>query len=553
MEKIKLKVCSTSFLNPKNKYWNYLKENYRLNFSEINDWSDLLTKSQEKENIFAIIFMQDLYDNFEDEKEIENFFNLFSKLLKHRLSKSNSRIFLCISKFTFKNLFDSKNLIDNLSYIYFNFLLKIYRIRKNFDNLIFVDIDDNLALEGFINNFDFRNWYAASCRLSYNGMKNLIKVIEDLTLKLKHSPCKVLVLDCDNTLWGGVVAEDGVESINYGEDGIGKIYYDFQKEIRKLKKNGILLALSSKNNEVDVIEAFKKRKMLLKLDDFISIQINWQDKYKSILKISKDLNLSLEDIAFWDDNPLERSQMKKMLREVQTIDVPSELYLWPKFIKKNNLFSKFTISLEDKEKHQQYKIRSSFLKDLDYSKNKTNHLKTIKLNPKKILIDDSNLARAEQLTLKTNQFNLTTKRYSKSEISLLNKDINFNIFLVHLNDIYGDHGIVAMVVLKKVNSEIVLIDSFLMSCRVLGRYLDYWIMHEIYKIAKKKKFKYIIGNYIETKKNILTKDFYKKFNFSKFQYDDLSKYKEFKCKEGKFYIVKINEIKNDFLKIYAKD
>ena len=214
-----------------------------------------------------------------------------------------------------------------------------------------------------------------------------------------------------------------------------------------------------------------------------------------------------------------------MIKEVDTIDVAKSVYEWPWFLKTSDLFSKFKLTRDDLKKKEQYKKRSILEKEIKQSENKKEYLKSIKLLPKRVKIDSTNILRAEQLTNKTNQFNLTTKRYSQEEILSVVK-INTNLsFMVQLNDIYGDHGIVGLIILKELEKKYLLIDTFLMSCRVFGRYLENWILNEIFKIANDNNFKFIIGNYIETKKNAVVKNFFNSNNFQKLDDEILKKLK----------------------------
>ena len=210
---------------------------------------------------------------------------------------------------------------------------------------------------------------------------------------------------------------------------------------------------------------------------------------------------------------LKRDHVRSMVKEVHTIEVPKSIYNWPNFIKASDLFSKFKLTKDDIEKKALYERKSLFDKEFSKTDNKKSYLKSIKLAPKKIKIDSSNILRAEQLANKTNQFNLTTKRYSQDEIMATIK-INANLsFMVKLNDIYGDHGIVGLIVLKELEKKYLFIETFLMSCRVFGRYLESWMLSKIFELARQNKLKFIIGHYFETEKNIVVKNFYSSNNF----------------------------------------
>jgi len=323
------------------------------------------------------------------------------------------------------------------------------------------------------------------------------------------------VLDCDNTLWGGVVGEDGVKGLKLGQDGDGKAYQDFQRAVKFHQKNGIILALNSKNNDRDVWEVFSNHKeMILKKKDIISSKINWNEKFDNLIAISKELDLNLDSFVFWDDNPIEREKVKKNLPQVDVIDVAHDVNQWATQLYTLDQFAKLVVTKEDLKKTNQYKSRTKFLKAINSSKNEIEYLKSIKLKPKILKINKYNLSRAEQLCMKTNQFNLRTARYKANEIQHLSKKMQNIVFLTNLEDIYGNHGIISLVIVKKIDNEIAFLDTFLMSCRILGRHLESWIINETIQKCKQKGYKILISEHIPTQKNLMAKNFTSKNGFT---------------------------------------
>ena len=336
-----------------------------------------------------------------------------------------------------------------------------------------------------------------------------------------------------------------------GQDGEGKIFLDFQKAIKKINNDGFLISLCSKNNEKDVFEIFNNHSsMVLKQKDLTNPKINWKKKSQNILSISKELNLSLDSIVFWDDNPFERAEVKRNLKEVNVIDVPKETYLWPEMILDLDLLSKINITKEDLKKNRQYNIRSKFIADKKNTIDDKNYLKTISLKPKLVNINKSNISRAEQMCQKTNQFNLRSIRYNLADIQKLSKDKNYLILLISLKDLYGDHGIISLLSLRIINNEIIFIENFLMSCRILGRYLESWIINEIVKICENNKFKYIIGEYVRSDKNELVKEIYTQNNFNPIEKNDYLKKYANKSNIKNNYFFEINKNKVPNLEIY---
>ena len=343
----------------------------------------------------------------------------------------------------------------------------------------------------------------------------------------------------DDKSFGIFTIWDGIKSILLGQDGIGKAFVDFQKNIKKLLDKGVILCIASKNNYSDVLDVFKKHpEMQINQKDIILFKVNWKEKYLNLLEISKDLNVGLDSIVFWDDNPFERQKMRAELPDVCTIEPNKEVIYWPEQLNKLELFTNFKETNEDKKKLYQYKIRSKFIVERNNAQNELMYLKKIKLKAKKINIQKGNISRASQMTQKTNQFNLSTKRYSTSDIQIINKDKKKKVSLFKISDIYGDHGIVGMFILKEKNKNSIYLDTFLLSCRVFGRYLETWMLNSIKNTYPRNVN--IYAEYIPTKKNILVKDFLDNHNF------ELIK----KNKKTSLYKIKSYNIKSEIMKIY---
>ena len=278
--------------------------------------------------------------------------------------------------------------------------------------------------------------------------------------------------------------------------------------------------------------------MQLKEKDIISFKVNWKEKHLNLLEISKDLDIGLDSMVFWDDNPFERQKMRAALPDVFTIEPEQDVIYWADQLNKLELFFNFKITDEDKKKQYQYKIRSKFVEGKNNAQNEITYLKKIKLKAKKINLLKGNISRASQMTQKTNQFNLSTKRYSILDIQKIDNNKNNRISLFQISDIYGDHGIVGMFILKEKNKNTIFIDTFLLSCRVLGRYLETWMLHSIKK--KYGKNVDIYAEYIPTEKNILAKKFLENHNFKLVK----------KNKKTSLYKIKGYNINSEVMKIY---
>ena len=551
-------ISGTSFLLPKNEVWSVLGPTNKIIFSNYGDWRSPIKKCKKNEYLVFVVFISDLYgissaSNKNDSKAVLDLVKVFLKTVEQHLKKLSSPTIVTISSWRPESII---RLVGNKNYSekIYNILTKGLNVLKtSYPNLYLFDLDKQLGYQGLAKAFDNRNWYLAHCRLSMNGLNTLAQCLAKIIERIKSPAKKVLVLDCDNTLWGGVVSEDGLSGITLGQDGLGSAFVDFQYVAKRLKREGILLALCSKNNEEDVWEVFQKHQsMILKKNDIAAHKINWKDKVQNLIELSSELNLDLNSFVFWDDNPLERDKIKKTIPQVLTVEPSKNVTEWPEHLAGMNCFAKFNITNEDKKKTNQYRMRAKFTKDIKKEIDEVSFLKSIKLKANAIPINESTIKRASQLSMKTNQFNLRTVRYAESEIEKLYN--NENSFLVNLNDVYGDHGLVGLICAKTIDTKFIFLENFLMSCRVLGRHLEAWMFNKIVQNAKKNNYEYIIAEYIPTKKNVIAKkclhehgfDLITDFNNKNLEKINLKNY----VKNGKVYIASVKEIKIPFVEVY---
>lgn len=329
---------------------------------------------------------------------------------------------------------------------------------------------------------------------------------------------KVIVLDLDNTLWGGILGDDGYNGINLDiNDPIAEGFLNFQKIILNYKESGIILAVSSKNFEENVKNVFDKNsKMILKKKDISVFKCNWENKAKSIQEISNILNLNLDSFIFLDDNPMERNLVRKFLPTVTVPELPEDPVNFTKFISIASYFNKDTITNEDRKRTDDYisnfKRVESKVTYNDYNK----YLKSLGMIATFRIFEKNNLDRIFQLIMRSNQFNLTTKRYNEKKILDFISHKNYFPIMVELKDNFGDNGIISLIILN-FNKKYCEIDTWIMSCRVLERGLEKAIMKIILDVCKKKSIQKIVGKYIQTEKNDLVKYHYDKLNFKKIE------------------------------------
>jgi FkbH-like protein len=324
---------------------------------------------------------------------------------------------------------------------------------------------------------------------------------------------KCIVLDLDNTLWGGIIGEDGIEGIKLGPTPEGSPFWEFQKHLLALFNRGIILAVNSKNNSQDALKAIKKHPyMVLKEKHFASIQINWNDKISNIETIAKEINIGIDSMVFFDDDPLNREMVRESLPGVLVPELPQDASFYSKTLHQINDFNTLQLTEEDKKRGSIYAAQRKRSEFKSSARNLTNYLQSLNI---KITIEKPNqfnIPRIAQLTQKTNQFNVTTKRYSQLEIENMSKSQNKIIVAIKVEDKFGDNGLTGVAIIEK-NQNHWDIDSFLLSCRIIGRKVENSLLAYIIKQAKTSGVKKITGTFIPTQKNLPAKNFFEENGF----------------------------------------
>ena len=547
-----LYISSSSFVIPQNKSWNGLSEIRQVSFGEYGDWSNSLGQDKDHHELALILFIDDFVGSRAlTRDEGLDIFQGFLHLLQHRLKRSSSLTIVGIASLDDSNAIVNSKKLTIKRYLQFALCNAIEDMAINYSHLHMINLDSQFGLHGLEKIIDPRNWYFAHCRISNNGLKISANAIRDILLRYELPPAKVLLLDCDNTIWGGIVGEDGVGGLFIGQDGLGQIFTDFQIEIKKIANQGAILCLVSKNNEADVWEVFDNHSdMILSREDITAWKINWNEKGNNIRELAQELNLSPDSFVFWDDNPLERDKASSLVPEMHTVNVPKNIYDWPNCLRTLHDFSKPLITKDDLKKGEQYAMRASFVRDSNIVMDESQYLKSIHLKAVAKNINDSNISRAAQMCSKTNQFNLRTIRYTEREIrSIIEKNTDF-CFLTHLSDSYGDHGSVGLVILREINEEIIFIDTLLISCRVLGRHLEEWIMNQIIKIATQSGYKKILGELKYSDKNTVCHNLFIDHNFMKISEDDSSFFEAIIGETDELYLAALDDIKLDYIGVY---
>ena len=328
----------------------------------------------------------------------------------------------------------------------------------------------------------------------------------------KTSPKKCIVLDLDNTLWGGVIGEDGLSGIALGDEFPGRAFRDFQRYLMHLKSKGVMLAVASKNNPADALEVFDKHDaMVLNRRDIVAFEINWNAKVDSIKRIAEKLNIGPDALVFVDDNAKEIGEVQERLPAVTCLLVPEELAELPSLLANTDLFDTLQVTDEDR-KRTEMMASDQQRSQIQETMSEEDFRKSLKLKIDIFAAEKQHLARITQLVNKTNQFNLTTIRRTQDEIEKLVASPDTLVLGMDISDKYGDYGLVGAAILNK-NGSIAEIDTLLMSCRVLGRGAEETFIAQLAAAAASLGCTTLRGQYIPTAKNDMVKDLYPRFKF----------------------------------------
>jgi len=327
---------------------------------------------------------------------------------------------------------------------------------------------------------------------------------------------KCLILDLDNTLWGGIIGDDGMENIQLGTLGIGKAFTEFQGWIKKLKNRGIILAVCSKNTESIAREPFEKHPdMVIRMEDIAVFVANWENKADNIRRIQSILNIGFDSMVFLDDNPFERNIVRENIPGITVPELPEDPADYLEYLYNLNLFETISFSNEDAERTKLYQVeaeRTSLSKSFT---NEEDFLKNLEMVSVVESFNRFNIPRVAQLSQRSNQFNLRTARYTETDIELLSSSMDHFTFSFTLKDKFGDNGMICVVILEKEKVDTLFISAWFMSCRVLKRGMENFVLNTISDFAKEKNFKFIKGEYRPTAKNEMVKDHYKSLGFEK--------------------------------------
>jgi FkbH-like protein len=350
--------------------------------------------------------------------------------------------------------------------------------------------------------------------VSVDTLPYLAQYVVQIIAALQGNFKKCIILDLDDTIWGGIIGDDGIENIQIGQLGIGKAFTEFQYWIKKLQQRGIIIAVCSKNTEAIAKEPFEKHpEMVLKLADIAVFIANWDSKVNNICKIQRILNIGFDSMVFLDDNPFERNIVRDSIPQITVPELPEDPALYLDYLYKLNLFETVSYSIEDTKRTQHYKKEVERVFFQERFANEGEFLKNLNMLSEVKPFDKFSIPRVTQLSQRSNQFNLRTIRYMEDDIERITKSENYFTLSFTLEDKFGDNGLISAIILEKRDAGTLFIETWFMSCRVLNRSVESFVLNEIVKLAKNNDYSTILGEYIPTAKNEIVRDLYKNLGF----------------------------------------
>ena len=389
---------------------------------------------------------------------------------------------------------------------------KFYEYAEKHENFYINDINYLSSCYGLDRWSNQQHWHMYKYCCEISAISELAGSVAKIIKALYGKNKKGLVLDLDNTIWGGCIGEDGLEGITLGnEDSIGALYCEFQSYLKELSERGVLLSINSKNDLSNVEKGFTHPDAILAFEDFIVVKANWMPKDENFESIAKELNLLPESLVFTDDNPAERNIVKSQFPGVETPNL-EKVEEYVRMIDKAGYFEAVNLSKDDVERNVMYKQNSQRLALQKQFSDYTEYLCSLQMVGEVNAFSSMYITRITQLINKTNQFNLTAKRYSQAEINEMASDNKFITLYGRLRDKFGDNGIVSVIIGRKECHELH-IDLWVMSCRVFKRGFEYAMIDTLIEKCYRQGIIMIHGYYIPTEKNSLVATLYKKMGF----------------------------------------
>lgn len=381
-------------------------------------------------------------------------------------------------------------------------------------NVFLIDLAEIQARLGRDRFHSDRLYYIAKMPIATDALPAVAETVLATVKALDGRLKKCAVLDLDNTLWGGVIGDDGMDGIQIGELGQGHAFSDLQRWLKELKKRGILLCVCSKNNEDTAKEPFLHHpEMVLRMEDISLFVANWEDKASNIRAIQKTLNIGMDSIVFLDDNPFEREAVRSLVPGITVPELPKDPADYLTYLKGLDLFETVSYSEEDANRTAQYQAEAGRVALQQKFSDYTEYLRSLEMKAVAAPFDSFHYPRIAQLTQRSNQFNLRTVRYTEAQIAQIAQDPRYLTLYFCLRDKFGDHGLISVVILEK-QEDALFIAEWLMSCRVLKRGMEEFIINTIMSTAKDAGYRRVVGEYLPTAKNAMVADLYARMGFA---------------------------------------
>lgn len=404
--------------------------------------------------------------------------------------------------------------------------LGLMELCQEYPQLFLCDLAELQAKYGRDVFFQSNVYVSTEMILSVDALPLVASRVLDIICANRGQFKKCLILDLDNTVWGGVVGDDGWENLQLGHGlGIGKAFTEFQQWVLKLRQRGIIICVCSKNDEAVAKEAFEKNpEMVLKLDDIAVFVANWENKADNIRKIQSILNIGFDSMVFLDDNPFERGIVRDSLPDVCVPELPEDPGEYLECLYALNLFETASYSEADKDRTKQYQAESNRVSYAGKFTNESDYLKSLGMESAVRGFEPFNIPRVAQLSQRSNQFNLRTVRYTEDQVKQMATDPGYGCLTFTLEDKFGDNGLVCVIILRKQDAKTLFIDTWLMSCRVLKRGMEHFTMNTIVDYASANGFERIVGEYLPTPKNGMVAEHYPGLGFTKLDGAETAQY-----------------------------
>ena len=507
-EKINFAIYEANYQQIERQIVNFNSDLYKFNPEYI-----IIFESTEK-------LMNDFYRSNKNYKK--NFANTQVERVKNFWNIVNSKLNCKIINFNYveidDNVFGNYGNKVETAFIYQirKFNLKLMETVRGYKNIFINDVCALQNIYGRKNTFDPRLYISSNMVFNIAFLPFIAKNIVDIIKAANGKINKCLILDLDNTVWGGIIGDDGINNIQIGELGIGKAFSELQMWVKQLKERGIILAICSKNLEKIAKEPFINHPdMILHLDDISIFVVNWENKVDNIKYIQSVLNIGFDSMVFIDDDLFERNIIRKLIPEITVPELPEDPADYVPYLRSLNLFETVSYSDEDSDRTKKYQYEAKRIKFKTNFSSIDDYLKNLNMIAEFAEFDNYHIPRIAQLTQRSNQFNLRTKRYTDQDIKKIRESNQYITRYFKLEDKFGEYGLIGIIILKKNDSNSVFIDTLIVSCRVLKRGIEEFIFNKIIELAASEGYNKIIGEYLPTPKNVLTKGIFKEFGFTK--------------------------------------